>query len=124
MKVVLNMVKNSASKKSKIQSFPRDTLEQAMIVRTGWSKVGKKLSVPNLTMEKFLNKLDEAKDRVERAEQLKVERSKAIQERNRCFSELWDLTKRIRNAAKATFGDNSNELEFLIDRNIEKETKS
>ncbi|MFQ5824636.1 MAG: hypothetical protein ACE5JB_11315 [bacterium] len=75
--------------------------------------MGKKLMVPNLTMDKFLNKLNDAKKSVEIAEQLKLERSKAIQDRNKCLSELWDLTKRIRNAAKATFGDNSNELDLL-----------
>lgn len=108
------MVKSSSSKNSNIiHSYPRNTLEQANVVKNGWHKVGKKLMVPNLTMDKFLNKLNDAKKSVEIAEQLKLERSKAIQDRNKCLSELWDLTKRIRNAAKATFGDNSNELDLL-----------
>ncbi|MFQ5771017.1 MAG: hypothetical protein ACE5HX_10810 [bacterium] len=100
--------------KAKLSSFPRDALEQAEIVLNGWNEVGKKLLVPNLTMEKFVKKLAEAKKYGDKAEQLKLERAKAIQERNVCMSELWDLTKRIRNAAKATFGDYSTELELLI----------
>ena len=108
------MVKGATSKRTKISSFPRDALTQAEIVMTGWSDVGKKLLVPNLSVQKFLNKLDEAKQFVERAEQLKLERAKAIQERNICLSELWDLTKRVRNAAKATFGDYSPELNLLL----------
>lgn len=107
------MSESSTSKESKISSFPRDALDQAALVKSGWSKIEDKLLVPNLDMEKFLEKLAEAKKYVETAEQLKLERSKAIQERNKCLSELWDLTKRIRNAAKATFGDNSPELDLL-----------
>ena len=102
------------SKKSKPLSFPRDTIEQARNVRTGWERVGGKLIVPNLSVEKFLKKLAEAADSVEKAEQLKLAKSQAIKARNVCLSELWDLTKRIRNAAKATFGDYSKELELLV----------
>jgi len=58
--------------------------------------------------------LHEAQQYVEKAQLLKVQRAKAIEERNVFLSELWDLTKRVRNAAKATFGDYSQELELLI----------
>lgn len=108
------MVSNSNPRQEKVSSFPRDALEQAEIVRLGWDKVGNKLSVPNLSMERFLEKLSEAKQHVRNAEQLKAERAHAIHERNLCLSELWDLTKRIRHAAKATFGDYSNEFESLV----------
>ena len=100
--------------KTKSTSFPRDTLEQAQIAKTGWEKVGKKLTVPNLSVDGFESKLHEAQQYVEKAQLLKVQRAKAIQERNDYLSELWDLTKRVRNAAKATFGDYSQELELLI----------
>ena len=100
--------------KTKSTSFPRDTLEQAQIAKTGWGKVGKKLAVPNLSVDKFESKLHVAQQYVEEAELLKVQRAKAIQERNVFLSELWDLTKRVRNAAKATFGDYSPELETLL----------
>ncbi len=102
------------TKRTKSTSFPRDTLEQAENVKTGWGEVGKKLMVPNLSVIKFENKLREAQQYVEKAEELKVQRANAIHERNIVLSELWDLTKRIRNAAKATFGDYSTELDMLI----------
>lgn len=84
------------------------------MVRDGWDKVGKRLHVPNLTLQKFLSKMEEARARVEHAEQLKLAKARAIYERNVCLSELWDLTKRVRNAAKATFGDYSPELALLL----------
>ncbi|MCH6558840.1 hypothetical protein IH799_00645 [candidate division KSB1 bacterium] len=102
------------SRKTKSTSFPRDALEQAQIAKTGWEKVGKKLTVPNLSVDKFESKLNEAQHYVEKAQLLKVQRAKAIEERNVFLSELWDLTKRVRNAAKATFGDYSPELETLL----------
>lgn len=106
------MTKRTQSTK-KVSSFPRDALEQAKIVKDGWKKVGGKLLVPNLSMSDFRRKLDEARQSVDKAEELKVERAKAIRDRNVHLSELWDLTKRIRNAAKATFGDYSRELDLL-----------
>lgn len=98
----------------KVKSFPRDALEQAKVILEGWNKVGDKLLVPNLTVEEFVKKLQEAEKSVEKAEELKILRAKAIEERNQHLSELWDLTKRIKNAAKATFGDYSPELEMLL----------
>ncbi len=108
------MTKNRFSKKGQISSFPRDALEQAEIVMNGWNEVGKRLNVPNLTMQNYIDKFEEVKKSLEKAEQLKLQRAKAIQARNNCLGELWDLTKRIRNAAKATFGDYSRELDILI----------
>lgn len=102
------------TKKTKSTSFPRDALEQAEKVRNGWDEVGQKLYVPNLSVSKFENKLKEAQEYVGKAEALKAQRANAIHERNVVLSELWDLTKRVRNAAKATFGDYSPELDILI----------
>ena len=107
-------LKDMESRKTNSTSFPRDALEQAQIAKTGWEKVGKKLTVPNLSVDKFESKLHEAQQYVEKAQLLKIQRAKAIQERNVFLSELWDLTKRVRNAAKATFGDYSPELETLL----------
>ncbi len=108
------MVKRASIKKIRAASFPRDTLVQAEKVRLGWNEVGKRLVVPNLTLAKFLSKLAETKESIDKAERLKLERAKAIEDRNVYLSELWDLTKRIRNAAKATFGDFSPELQLLL----------
>lgn len=88
-------------------------MEQAQGARNGWEQVGRRLEVPNLSLKKFLDKLAEARLSVEKAEEMKAARARAIQDRNKCLSELWDLTKRIKNAAKATFGDTSKELELL-----------
>jgi len=109
-----SMQKITRVEKVKITSFPRDTLEQAEIVKIGWKKVGEKLEVPNLDIDKFVSKLNEAREYAARAEELKMQRALAIQERNIFLSELWDLTKRVRNSAKATFGDYSQELEILV----------
>lgn len=109
------------SDKVRVASFPIDAMEQAEAAREGWTFVGEKRSVPNLTLIKFLDKLAEAKEYIRRAEELKLQRALAIEERNRRLSETWDLTKRIRNAAKATFGDYSPELESLISSNRQNE---
>jgi len=93
------------------ESFPRNTLRQAELALEGWKELYERLNVPNLSLDDFAEKITYATDKVDLAERLKEERSKAVQVRNDSLKEVWDLTKRIRNAAKATFGDNSTEIE-------------
>lgn len=97
--------------KETTDSYPRNTLRQAELALEGWKELSKQLNVPNLTMEAFDEKIKYATEMVDLAERLKEERSKAVQTRNKSLKDVWDLTKRIRNAAKATFGDSSDEIE-------------
>lgn len=96
--------------KSTGNNYPRDTLEQAEMVMTGWKTHISKLNVPNVGVEDFQKVIDEAKKKVQHAEQLREERSRVVKIRNDALMALWDLTKRVRNAAKATFGDDSKEI--------------
>ncbi|MCU0644873.1 MAG: hypothetical protein MUC94_11500 [bacterium] len=93
------------------ESFPRNTLRQAELALQGWQDLFKKLVVPNLSLEEFQKIITEATAQVDLAERLKEERSQAVKVRNEKLKDVWDLTKRIRNAAKATFGDSSSEIE-------------
>lgn len=93
------------------ESFPRNTLRQAELALQGWKDLFKKLAVPNLTLQEFEKIIAETTEQVDLAERLKEERSQAVKVRNEKLKDVWDLTKRIRNAAKATFGDNSTEIE-------------
>ena len=92
-------------------SFPRNTLRQAELAKEGWKNLINKLMVPNLTLNDFDEKIKKATAKVDLAEKLKEERSNAVKARNESLKDVWDLTKRIRNAAKATFGDSSEEIE-------------
>ncbi len=107
----VNLKKGTKKMKESSDSFPRNTLRQAELAMQGWKELSKHLSVPNLTIDSFEEKIRYATDKVDLAEKLKEERSKAVQVRNDSLKDVWDLTKRIRNAAKATFGDSSKEIE-------------
>lgn len=100
------------------ESFPRNTLRQADLALQGWRDLINKLAVPNLSLEEFERIIAEATEQVDLAEKLKEERSQAVKIRNAKLKDLWDLTKRIRNAAKATFGDNSAEIEKFGGKSI------
>jgi lipid II:glycine glycyltransferase (peptidoglycan interpeptide bridge formation enzyme) len=93
------------------ESFPRNALEQAKMVYDGWRELLQKMDVPNFSLTDFEQKINEANEKVEIAEKMREERKQAIETRNEVLEEIWDLTKRIRNAAKATFGDDSKEIE-------------
>ncbi len=91
-------------------NFPRNTIEQARLAITAWEELRKDLEVPNLTLQEFEKEIKRALDKIEEAEKLKEAKSKAISERNKSLDHLWDLIKKVRNTAKATFGDNSGHL--------------
>lgn len=93
------------------ESFPRNALEQALTVYKGWEEMKEQLNVPNLSLPQFEEKITDAQKKVELAEKMRQERTRLIGVRNKVLEEVWDLTKRIRNAAKATFGDDSKEIE-------------
>ena len=94
-------------------SFPRNTIRQAELALQGWKELSGHLNVPNLSIQDFEEKIKHATEKVDLAEKLKEERSRAVKVRNDSLKDVWDLTKRIRNAAKATFGDNSAEIALI-----------
>jgi len=97
--------------KSASLSFPRNTLNQAEKALKGWKDLKEQINVPNMSINEFEKQLADATKKVELAERLKIERSQAVKVRNESLKVVWDLTKRVRNAAKATFGDSSKEIE-------------
>lgn len=93
-----------------VSNFPRNALEQALIVMKGWEELKDKLQVPNMSLSDFAKKIQETQRKIEEAEEKRRVRIKAIESRNSSIEKIWDLTKRVRNSAKATFGDDSNEI--------------
>ncbi len=94
-----------------VGNFPRNALEQALGVMKGWEELKDKLQVPNMSLSDFEKKIKETQKKIEEAEEKRRQRGKAIESRNTSIEKVWDLTKRVRNAAKATFGDDSPEIE-------------
>ena len=66
-----------------------------------------------MTNEDFQKKISFAAGKVDLADRLKMERRNAVKQRNESLKVVWDLTKRIRNAAKATSGDSSKKIEII-----------
>ncbi len=105
------------------ESFPRNTLRQAELALQGWKDLQKELNVPNMKIDDFEKKIAEATEHVDLAERLKIERSEAVKARNESLKIVWDLTKRVRNAAKATFGDGSQQIERFGGKATKKRSK-
>jgi len=105
------------------ESFPRNTIRQAELALQGWKELQKELNVPNMSMEDFEKKISFATEKLDLAERLKIERSEAVKQRNESLKVVWDLTKRIRNAAKATFGDSSKKIEKFGGKSSRKRTR-
>ncbi|OQX95611.1 hypothetical protein B6I21_04510, partial [candidate division KSB1 bacterium 4572_119] len=105
------------------ESFPRNTLRQAELALQGWKDLKGDLLVPNMEIAEFQKKIAHATEKVDLAERLKIERSEAVKVRNESLKVVWDLTKRVRNAAKATFGDSSEKIEKFGGKSSRKRTK-
>ncbi|GEM_PF-1106498 len=91
-------------------NFPRDTIDQAEAICNSWQELLSKLNVPNISIEAFKEKIAAAKAKFEATERFRTERAQLVKARNTSIYKLWGLTKRVRNAAKATFGDNAPEM--------------
>lgn len=96
--------------RQKGNNYPRDTVEQAEAICEGWQELITTLNVPNMSLEFFKDKINNAKAKIEATERLRRERAEMVQIRNTGLRDLWAATKKVRNAAKATFGDNSPEI--------------
>lgn len=107
------------SDRNHISSFPRNALQQAATVHDAWKLLGEALQVPNLTMVEFQEILNKGFELSRRVEELHRERQRMVQLRNQVLQELWDLTKRVRNAARATFGDTSKEVEAVMGKPVQ-----
>ena len=105
---------NNSNGRQHKSSFPRNALQQATTVFQGWRELGESLQVPNLTLAEYEALYQRALALCERVDELHRERQEMVQQRNALLVELWDLTKRIRNAARAMYGDMSKEVEVVI----------
>lgn len=106
--------------KKQMAGFPRNALHQAIAAQEGWLQLAETLDVPNLTLQEFKEKLEQAMALSDKVEALHRERQETVRRRNELLSELWDWTKRVRNAARATFGDTSRELEKVTGKPVKK----
>jgi hypothetical protein len=93
------------------RGFPVNIMEQALVVYKGWEEFQEQLIVPNLAIKQFAERINDAQKKVNLAEELRKERSQEIEVRNTVLKEVWELTKRIRYAARAAFGEDSKEAE-------------
>jgi len=92
-------------------NYPPNVLEQALTVYQGWKEFEEQLTVPNFSVKDLEREIENTKKKIKLATEVRQKRSQAIEARNKALTDLWKLTKRIRNSAKATFGDNSKEID-------------
>jgi len=97
-----------------MMAFPKNALEHARVVKKGWEEIRDRFAAPNLTMEEFARRLEHAEALVSEAERLRRLRTEAVRKRDQALSEIWVITKKVRNAAKAIFGDDSPEVQKLM----------
>ncbi|MBN1350803.1 hypothetical protein JXJ21_15400 [candidate division KSB1 bacterium] len=88
--------------------------ERALTVLEAWKIYSGVLIVPKLTIQKFEQKVEEAKRTIDIAEKVQRARSEAVYERDKALSELWQRVKWIQNVAKATFGSESEEISRFV----------
>lgn len=94
-------------------SSPRNLPKQSAKVRDAWIST-KNFGVPNLTLDKFTDTINELNKATELVEKLSIQKTEAINKRNALRREVWSFTKRVRHSAKATFGDNDSRTKKFL----------
>ena len=89
--------------------YPLDLMEQAQQVLAAWREATG-LQIADLSADQFAQLVAGTQAKATAVERLTVERTKSIEVRDAELDRLWDTTRRVRNAAKATYGDDSQEV--------------
>ena len=88
---------------------PDHTLSQARKAYEGYLK-SKDFKCPSISFLDFEEMLMDTRDNCVHAEQTLKGWHAAIDDRDKCLQELWDVVQQVRYAAKSTFGDDAPEM--------------
>ena len=88
--------------------YPKDLTGVAQTVLTEWRKDG--FSLKDLTPTDYAARVTELQGLVSQIGQLEAQLAQIRDKRDSLGNSLWDATRKVRNGAKAYFGDDSDEV--------------
>lgn len=97
--------------RQKSARYPRKLLELSEKVVKAWKDLN--FAVPNLKPADVDKFIADSRDKGKTVDKLSVERTKAIEVRDAAMNDLWDNIRKVRNAAQAQYGDDSQEVRKL-----------
>ena len=94
-------------------NFPNDVLAQARNVLVGWNQFNPAPTFGPLTVTGFSAEFNTLMEMDDQIAALELQLADKRNHRVAMASSMWDKVKRVRNAVKGTYGDDSSEYEIV-----------
>ena len=95
-------------------SYPTDVHKQATDTLGGWKKITPPVAnLRDLTQEAMTSDLNSVQPILAQIAELEAQITDLRNKRDAIYDSLWDKTKRVRNAVKGLYGDDSSEYEMV-----------
>jgi hypothetical protein len=95
------------------RKFPPDVVEQAQDVVVGWGQVTPAVTFGTLTVVALQADITAAAPIEADIARLKKQLADKCNQRDILYAAIWDKTKRVRSGFKCTFGDDSQQYEWV-----------
>jgi hypothetical protein len=93
--------------------YPTDVIEQAQSVLAAWNQIDAKVVFGTLTNAALTTDITQANLLVTQMNTLEAQITNLRNQRDTLQTELWDKVKRVRNAVKGNYGDDSSQYEMV-----------
>ena len=94
-------------------SCPTDVVKQATDTLGGWQKITPAFPVGDITATSMAADIDKVQPLLLQVSVVDAQLTDLRNQRDALYDGLWDKVKRIRNAVKGNFGDDSSEYEMV-----------
>jgi hypothetical protein len=93
--------------------FPSDVVRQGQDVLAGWKQIGSAVAFGTLTSTILTTDLNAVAPLEADINQLEKQLSDKRNQRDVLYLSIWDKVKRVRSNVKGTYGDDSQQYEFV-----------
>jgi len=95
------------------KAFPPDVLEQAQAVFDAWNQIDPNFAVGELLPAALKTDIADVAPLISQANTLETQLTNVRNERDALLASMWDKVKRVRNAVKGIYGDDSSQYEMI-----------
>lgn len=95
------------------RKYPTDIIEQSIQVLEGWRQISSPLTVDGAGADDLQTELNNALPLKNQMANLEAQMTTLRNERDAIYQRLWTRVKRVRQAVKGVYGDDSNEYELV-----------
>jgi len=95
------------------KAFPPDVVEQAQAAFDAWNQIDPNFAVGDLHPAALQDDIAKVTPMISQANTLEAQLTDVRNRRDDLLADMWDKVKRVRNAVKGIYGDDSSQYEMI-----------